>query len=163
MTRWTWSCLALALVVGAACGDDGGFTLIGDGGGGLDGACQRTTCNPLAPAGQQMCPTGQKCTAVILPAGTILCPDTVVMACVPDGTQALGAQCVWSAAGAGPGHDNCAAGLMCASDAVCRDICGFGNTPAEMCTGGLTCFRTPGRFEPAGGGEGAFGVCARPL
>jgi hypothetical protein len=92
-----------------------------------------------------------------------LCPDALAMGCAPAGTRALGEGCVWSAAGAQPGSDNCVAGALCASDGVCRDICGFGSSPPELCAGGLTCFPIPGRFEPQGGGDPQFGACAPPL
>lgn len=151
--------LAPALVIVAAgCGADGPVVILGPD---AAGGCP-TQCNPLAARGQQGCSAGQKCTALLVPTGGSLCPDLLDIGCVPEGGQALGAACTWTQMGGAPGYDTCVAGALCASDAVCRDICGFGGGAGEACADSLTCLPAPGRFEPRGGGEPRYGVCARP-
>lgn len=153
--------LALSLVLVVACGGDDVVTVIGGDG----GPCpQVSQCDPLAAAGQQGCTTSDKCTALVLTTSPQLCPEAIAMGCAPAGVQRLGETCVWTAATPRePGHDDCLPGLLCASDRVCRDICGFGGSPAEACAQGLSCVAIPGRFEPLGGGEARYGVCAPPL
>ncbi len=146
----------------AGCGDDT-VSLVGDAADGPSGCPAANPCNPLGAAGQQWCPAGQRCGALILSPSAPQCPNILAIGCVPEGTQALGADCTWSAAGAEPGHDNCVSGAMCSSDRVCRDVCGFGGSPTEACAGGLSCVAIPGRFEPQGGGEAGYGVCAPPI
>ena len=151
--------LVVALVLAAgACGEDVVTVISADA-----TVCGAALCDPLAAPGAQGCAAGEKCTALILLVGQQLCPEDVQIGCVPAGAQALGAECIWTSPGREAGHDDCVAGAVCASDGVCRDICGFGGTAAEACTAGLTCVAIPGRFEPQQGGEPAYGVCAPPL
>lgn len=155
------SLLVAVVVALAGCGGDDGVVLVGRDGG-VDACPSANACNPLGAPGQQWCPAGQRCGAVILAPGAVECPTIATMGCVPDGTVPLGQPCVWTTPGATPGHDDCVAGAVCSSDGVCRDVCGFSGGPEAACAGGLTCYMDPGRFEPQGGGEPLFGVCAPP-
>ena len=166
MVRWTPGAWLVAVLVSAAglaaCGGDDGVVVVG----GDARACpDPDPCNPLAPPGQQGCGAGEKCSAIIpRPSGDAPCPENVQLACVPEGQQALGQPCIWSSPTVQrPGYDSCVAGALCASDGVCRDVCGFGATPDEACAAGLTCFPMAGRFEPEGGGEPKYGACAPGL
>lgn len=120
-------------------------------------------CDPLAAPGQQGCAAGEKCAALLLRVNEPWCADALHMGCVPAGPAALGAECSWGPVGADTGYDTCAAGLMCASDRTCRDLCGLPGGPREACAGGLTCFAQDGRFDPPAGGEPRYGVCAPGL
>src|SRR5262249_47297542 len=96
-----------------------------------------TTCNPLAAAGQQGCPTGQKCTWLQVadtpnPLGRV--------DCVPDGNLSIGQACTQGAAGETTGYDDCVAGAICIN-AVCSDICGFDGSAAAACGVGEACVR----------------------
>jgi hypothetical protein len=157
-----WRSIAAALIVAAGCGGDDAVQVVG---GDARPCPDPDPCNPLAPAGQQGCGAGEKCSALVLRTGVVSsCPENLQLGCVPAGEHALGASCVWSAPTMQrPGYDSCVTGALCASDLVCRDICGFGATPEEACGAGLTCFAMPGRFEPEGGGEARYGACAPGL
>ena len=150
--------MVIAVVVGAGCGGEDDVVVVVP----PDALACGSQCNPLAAAGMQGCPPGAKCTALLLPMHTASCPDDLPMDCVTAGTLVAGESCVWGPAGRNTGFDDCSAGLLCASDGVCRDICGFGGGPIEACAGGLTCFPSS-RFEPEGGGDARYGVCAPPL
>lgn len=145
----------LAAALGAACGDDAGaVSLVPDGAVDVDAACP-TQCDPLAPAGQQGCNTGQKCAALTRPSQPASC-DVAAIGCVPAGYLAIGEACTWWPEGA----DDCVAGAICVVG-TCRDVCGFGGGASEACAHGLTCARLPGLFENRDG-TAYYGACRRP-
>ncbi|HVV84762.1 MAG TPA: hypothetical protein VHE35_16970 [Kofleriaceae bacterium] len=155
MSRWIGWSLAALVALAAGCGDDTVNVVPEQCG---------SQCDPLAAPGHQGCDAGKKCSAVILPAShESMCPDNIVMGCVPAGDKAIGARCTWGPPGTTTGFDDCVAGALCASDTTCRDVCGFGDGPDDACTGGLTCFPQAGRFEPEMGGDPKYGICAPPL
>ena len=150
--------IVIAVVVGAGCGGEDDVVVVVP----ADALECGTQCSPVAAPGQQGCGGGEKCSALILPMHTASCPGDLSIACVTAGTRMLNESCVWGPAGRNTGFDDCGAGLVCASDGVCRDICGFSGAPLEACAGGLSCFPSS-RFEPEGGGDARYGVCAPPL
>ncbi len=111
-------------------------------------------CNPLSPPGQQGCLTGQKCTWVTVQDT----PDRLGrVACVADGTVALGGACTVGAAGETTGFDDCQAGLFCIN-AECRDICGLQGQANGTCETGYNCTRYADTFAN-GDDDPAYGVC----
>ena len=102
--------LALAaLLIGlCACGGDG-YDIIP-----LDATLVPDLCDPLAQAG---CASGEKCATRTLQAVPSELSD---VACVPDGTVAVGDSCTLSEGDVG--YSNCKAGGECVSG-VCRQVC----------------------------------------
>lgn len=111
-------------------------------------------CNPLSPPGQQGCLTGQKCTWVTVQDT----PDRLGrVACVADGTVALGGACTVGAAGETTGFDDCQAGLYCING-ECRDVCGLQGQANGTCETGYNCTRYADTFAN-GDDDPAYGVC----
>lgn len=155
MKKLALGTLMIAGLLAACGGGDDGVTPLpdanGDGGG---GDASGAACNPLSPPGQQGCLTGQKCTWVQVqdtpePLGKV--------ACVPDGTVALGAACTVGAVGETTGYDNCAAGLYCINS-VCQDICGFDGSANAACQTGYNCTRYADTFAN-GMDDPIAGIC----
>lgn len=139
------ACLAGFL---AACGGDDGMVTPSidahsDGDGGntdIDAAIDADTtlvCDPLAPAGQQGCQQGQKCTWIVIQDT----PESVgKIGCVADGTVDPAGDCTVGAPGETTGFDDCKAGNICVGG-TCKDICGFGGGANEACASGQACTR----------------------
>jgi len=102
-----------------------------------------TDCNPIAQSG---CLQGERCTWLGAAA-------PLRLGCVPNGTVALGETCV-RAVGADEA-DNCAAGLRCGDELVCRKICD--NATEGSCSANHLCTRTSSTPSPNGGSDP--GVC----
>jgi hypothetical protein len=105
----------------------------GDAGGGADSGS--VSCDPNGLPGMQGCLLGQKCTWVSIqdtpePLGKL--------ACVPDGTVALGGACTVGPVGETTGYDNCSAGLYCINS-TCQEICSFEGNAALACPTGFNC------------------------
>ncbi len=109
-------------------------------------------CVPHMPAGMQGCPTGEKCVWEILQTT----PEAIGrIACVPDGTVAVGGTCTEATEGM---PDDCVAGSVCAGG-VCRDICGFDGSSAAECPQGGFCARYEGLFAN-GEDQPSAGACS---
>jgi hypothetical protein len=118
--------------------------------GGFGASCDGD-CNPLGAPGQQGCAVGRRCVWEIVaedpePIGRI--------ACVPDGTVALGGACTAATAGA---PDDCQSGLVCVGGA-CADICGFDGSAAAACAAGDFCARYNGLYAN-GDDDPVAGAC----
>jgi hypothetical protein len=160
--------LLVTMLLAAGCGDDPLELLLAiDAGADAPPSCHQTsaftTCDPLAPRGQQGCAAGQKCTYAIREQDGLSCP---VIACLPDGSRGLAEACarhtVEFPTSGSYRFDDCVAGLACASDDTCRDLCGFGGGANERCAD-RRCRAEPGLFE-FGDAQPFYGVCTgRPL
>jgi hypothetical protein len=101
-----------------ACGgdDDSGDITFADSGPGGDGGGS-ATCNPVT---QQGCADGEKCSWL-----TVQNDDSGYLGrtdCVPDGTVAIGGECMDGTPGEETGFDDCAAGGLCVAGS-CSAIC----------------------------------------
>ena len=126
--------LALAaLLIGlAACGG-GGHEILD-----VDAAPEVPLCDPRAQTG---CEAGEKCATRFLQTTPT---ELAEIACVPDGTVALDAMCMYGPAG-GTGYSNCKAGGECVNG-VCKQICDHqGGAPA--CDANHACSRYDNIFE----------------
>ena len=146
-----------ALFVGllAACGGGGGTTTIkvvdssGDTG--------PMVCNPLMQTG---CQSTEKCTWII-DATTPMYVGHI--GCVPDGTAAVGAACMFGAAGA-TGYDNCSKGGVCSAfgtpmtAGTCKQVCD-NQGGAPMCDGSHVCVTYSRLFSTGATSPAAAGVC----
>lgn len=114
--------------------------------------CDRVfPCTVWAPAGQQGCATGLRCTWVT----DAEAPDVVGRSvCVPEGTVGLGEACTAPALGQ---PDACVTGTICQGGA-CRDICGFAGSGDVGCGAARACARISGLFTQSG--EVLAGICA---
>src|SRR5688572_1278053 len=111
--------LACGLTAVVACsGDDG--PPAGDDAAAIDAAAIDAaaidagdiTCNPLAAPGAQGCGAGQKCTWITVTDT----PEPIgMLGCAPAGSRGLNRTCTVGPAGPTTGHDDCAAGLVCAN------------------------------------------------
>jgi hypothetical protein len=99
------------LVLVAACGDDGGSSPI-DASTEPDAILCGSTCNPFSQTG---CAADEKCT------WQQITETEGVVACVPDGTVALGDVCTIMDPGETAGYDDCVGGTFCRG--VCKEIC----------------------------------------
>lgn len=146
-----------ALFVGllAACGggSDSKKIIVVDGN---DGDAN-LTCSPLTQAG---CATGQKCTWII-DATTPMYVGHI--GCEAAGSAAVGAACMFGAAGA-TGFDNCAAGAVCSAfgtpmtQGTCKQICDQqGGNP--MCDASHVCVQYSRLFSTGPTSPAAAGVC----
>lgn len=116
-----------------------------------------TICNPVSQVG---CSLGEKCTWIV----DQTTPQYVGHSgCVPDGTAAVGAACMYGAAGA-TGYDNCTRGAVCSAFAqpgsagVCEQICdNQGGIP--MCNAMHGCVAEPPLFSTGATSPAAAGVC----
>jgi len=105
MSKLAWAGFLIGL---AACQGDGYDILL------LDAAPPLVVCDPRA---QEGCATGEKCATRTLQAT----PDEISdVACVPDGTVAIGGACTLS--GGDVGYSSCKAGGECVNG-VCRQVC----------------------------------------
>ena len=147
-----------ALFVGllAACGGGSGDKKIKV----VDSSVDTTgpmTCNPLTQAG---CNTGEKCTWII----DATTPQYVGhIGCVMDGTAAVGAACMFGAAGS-TGFDNCAKGGVCSAfgtpmtAGTCKQVCdNQGGMP--MCDANHVCVTYSRLFSTGATSPAAAGVC----
>jgi len=100
-------------------------------------ACFRDTCNPLSQTG---CEAGQKCT------WQHHTEDSGRVACVPDGTVALGDACTFLEPGETTGYDDCASGGYCRG--VCKAICE--DAPDSCPAKQAACMVYAGIFEECG-------------
>jgi hypothetical protein len=101
---------------------------------GCDGATCNTACIPFAPGGMQGCDPGEKCVWEFVQTE----PERIGrLACVPDGTVALGAACTTATVGQ---PDNCQAGLVCVSG-TCHEVCGFNGSAEAGCPTNFQCTR----------------------
>lgn len=128
--------------------------------------CLGHGCNPFAPAGQQGCQTGEKCTWIRVQET----PERIgKLACAPDGTVGLGGACTFNVQdGGGGGHceplrdmtgyDNCAAGLYCIAD-VCREVCGFDGSSNAACPSDQSCTRYEDTFSNGPDDDPIAGIC----
>jgi hypothetical protein len=146
-----------ALFVGllAACGggSDSKKIIVVDGN---DGDAS-STCSPLTQAG---CPTGQKCTWII-DATTPMYVGHI--GCEAAGTAAIGASCMFGAAGA-TGFDNCVGGAVCSAfgtpmtQGTCKQICD-NQGGAPMCDASHVCVQYARLFSTGPTSPAAAGVC----
>ena len=133
------------LVVASACDDGVTAICLCDAGSIIwDDGLYPGHCNPVAQTG---CSPGEKCTwqAVTDTLGRI--------ACVPDGTVALGSECLVLAPGETAGYDDCVAGAYCLSG-TCEEICA--DAPDSCDTTVSACSVYPSLFL---GAEFTIGVC----
>jgi hypothetical protein len=126
----------------AACGGGGGEDLPTDGPP-IDMEIIEA-CNPVAQTG---CEAGQKCTWQDVTA------DLGRIACVPDGTVAIGGTCTFLDPGETAGYDDCVAGAYCLSG-TCQEICT--DAPDSCDTATSACSSYSGLFE---GAAISTGVC----
>jgi hypothetical protein len=114
----------------AACGDDAeqadARVIIPPTDAAIDSPVAPGACNPVAQTG---CATGEKCTWLDETA------DLGRIACVPDGTAAIGEACTSGAPGPTTGFDTCAAGGYCIAS-VCSEIC---TEAPDSCAEGSSC------------------------
>ena len=146
-----------ALFVGllAACGggSDNKKIMVVDSGGDTG----PMVCNPLMQTG---CQANEKCTWII----DATTPQYVGhIGCVMDGTAAVGASCMFGAAGA-TGYDNCTKGGVCSAfgtpgtAGVCKQVCdNQGGSP--MCDGTHVCVTYSKLFSTGATSPAAAGVC----
>jgi hypothetical protein len=135
--------LTLAPLV-VACGDD--VPAIVDAEPPLDvdtGGCFAIfdACNPVAQTG---CEAGRKCT------WQHHTKDDGRVACVPEGSVAIGGACVFLPPGETGGYDDCVRGTYCRG--VCKEIC---VDAPDSCPLGTECTVYPGIFTCSAGS----GVC----
>jgi hypothetical protein len=134
-----------ALMIGllAACGDDGGTSFVDAAADDVD-ADVPAACNPVAQTG---CEAGEKCTWQDV-------TDTLGrIACVPNGTVAVGGACTFLPPGETAGYDDCVAGAYCLSGS-CQEICT--DAPDSCDTATSACSSYSGLFE---GADVSTGVC----
>ena len=139
----------------AACGSSNPKTTIKVVDSGTDTGT--STCSPLTQVG---CQATEKCTWII--------DQTTPMyvghiGCVPNGTAAVGAACMFGAAGA-TGYDDCAKGGVCSAfgttgqAGVCKTICdNQGGDP--MCDATHVCVTYSKLFSTGSTSPAAAGVC----
>jgi hypothetical protein len=149
----------LLFALAAACGGDGGSTVICFGCS-FDSSIDNggsTLCSPLSQTG---CQANEKCTWIV----DATVPQYVGhIGCVPDGTALIGAACMYGAAGA-TGYDNCAKGGVCSAyetpmtAGVCKQICDDqGGNP--MCDSTHACVTDPMLFSTGATSPQAAGAC----
>jgi hypothetical protein len=144
-------CLAGLL---AACGGDDGPVVQIDAPPNPNIDAPGGPCDPLAPAGQQGCEQGQKCTWITIQDT----PESVgKIGCVADGTVDLAGSCTNGPAGETTGFDNCKAGNICVGG-TCKDVCGFGGGANEACAAGQACTRYADLWAN-GEDEPLYGAC----
>lgn len=111
-------------------------------------------CHPFAPAGEQGCALGEKCTWIWLQ----LTPTRLgTLGCVPDGIAQVDEPCTLGPPGETSGYDNCAAGLYCLSG-TCAAICGFDGGANAACPEEWSCARYATIFAN-GTDDPVAGVC----
>lgn len=137
------------------CDDDGSFGVcvcdLPDAGIAIDAPTAPVACDPLAPAGNQGCTGGQKCTWVT----TQDDPAEGTVACVPDGLVATGGACAFGAPGPITGYDECVAGDVCISG-TCKHACDL--ETAQGCDAGQRCAPYAGVFFDDAGAP-TYGAC----
>ncbi len=146
------------LLAVAACGGDGGNTVVCQGCG-LDNptGSGSITCDVLAQTG---CQPNEKCTWVV----DATDPQYVGhIGCAPDGVAAAGEPCTYGAAGAA-GYDTCVHGAVCSSygqagsAGVCKQICDQQGGP-PTCDAAHACAVEPRLFSTGASAPPAAGVC----
>lgn len=116
-----------------------------------------TVCSPTLQTG---CQATEKCTWII-DATTPMYVGHV--GCVPDGTAAVGASCMFGAAGA-TGYDNCSKGGVCSAfgtpmtAGTCKQVCD-NQGGAPMCDGTHVCVTYSRLFSTGATSPAAAGVC----
>lgn len=108
-------------------------------------------CDPLAPAGQQGCASGRKCTWISVD------DENGKIGCADEGSVALGGACTTGPVGETTGYDDCAAGGICIMG-VCKDLCGFDGSATAACAAGMACTRYAG-IGANGDDSPVIGVC----
>lgn len=114
---------------------------------GADGGDAGPACDPLQQTG---CASGQRCTWV-----TTTQSGDGHLACVADGSVALGGACSTGAPGETTGYDNCKKGLGCAQG-WCETLCDA--SAVNACASGYTCQVYSGLYAPVGSAA-SVGLC----
>ena len=155
MKNLAFGALLVGLLVACGGGDDNKNTKIMP----LDSGTvdTPTQCNPLTQAG---CAAGEKCTWFV----DAVMPQYVGhIGCAPDGTAAVGATCMYGAAGV-TGYDDCAKGNVCtafgnpANPGVCKQLCDQ-QGGAPMCDADHVCVTYADLFDVGENTPAAAGVC----